>query len=152
MHKRSREDSICSSSTSVQSNVSPIATSNQPVKYLRVTPEAAPVKVMQCSLPPHDPISFSTYEEYDVHYAQVHTNRCSECRANFPTEHFLDLHISENHDPIRAALQAKGEKTVILTLTASYPLLRFNFPSSTAALFQTARRSALFLRSGVCIS
>ena len=125
MHKRSREDSI--SSASNQSTVSPIATSRQAAKYLRVTPESGPSEVMHCSLPPHDPISFSTYEEYDVHYVQAHTNRCSDCKANFPTEHFLDLHIRENHDPIRAALQAKGEKTVTVIIAASNPILTCHF-------------------------
>ena len=68
---------------------------------------------MKCSLAPHpETIVFNTFEEFEVHYAQIHTNRCSECRKNFPTEHFLGLHISENHDPLVAARRAKEEKTV----------------------------------------
>jgi hypothetical protein len=39
-------------------------------------------------------------------------NRCSECHKNFPDEHFLHLHIGENHDPINEAKRDKGEKTV----------------------------------------
>lgn len=68
--------------------------------------------VMKCSLPPHEPLSFTSFEDYDVHYQKTHMNRCSECHKNFPDEHFLGLHIAENHDPIRAARQDKGEKTV----------------------------------------
>lgn len=47
-----------------------------------------------------------------MHYQKVHAHRCSGCHKNFPDEHFLDLHIAENHDPIKAALRDKGEKTV----------------------------------------
>lgn len=67
---------------------------------------------MKCSLPPHnEAISFSTFEEFEVHYAKEHAYRCSECRKNFPTEHFLGLHIHENHDPLVEARRAKEEKT-----------------------------------------
>ncbi|KAK2801729.1 hypothetical protein FQN50_007644 [Emmonsiellopsis sp. PD_5] len=69
-------------------------------------------QVMRCSLPPHrEAVSFSSYEEYEVHYAQAHVNRCSECGKNFPTAHFLTLHIEELHDPLIQARRAKGEKT-----------------------------------------
>ena len=68
---------------------------------------------MQCSLPPHrGPLSFTSYEDYEVHYLQAHVNRCSQCGRNFPTGHFLNLHIEENHDPLVAALKERGEKTV----------------------------------------
>jgi hypothetical protein len=39
-------------------------------------------------------------------------NRCSECSKNFPTGHLLNLHIEENHDPLAAAMRARGDKTV----------------------------------------
>jgi hypothetical protein len=67
---------------------------------------------MKCLLPPHDPLGFASYEEYDVHYQKMHTNRCSECQKNFPDEHILHLHISENHDPFVAARRERGEQTV----------------------------------------
>ena len=71
---------------------------------------------MKCSLPPHDEaISFSTFEEFEVHYAKEHAYRCSDCRKNFPTEHFLGLHIHENHDPLVESRRAKEEKTVRLS-------------------------------------
>ena len=67
---------------------------------------------MQCSLPPHVGfIQFYSFEEFEVHYAKFHTHRCSECQHNFPSDHFLSLHISENHDPLNEAKRAKGEKT-----------------------------------------
>lgn len=74
-------------------------------------------EVMKCSLPPHkEVLSFTTYEDYEVHYAQAHVNRCSECYKNFPTDKFLALHIEENHDPLIEARRARGEKTVIALL------------------------------------
>lgn len=66
---------------------------------------------MRCSLPPHKPLSFSTYEDYETHYQKDHTNRCIECGKNLPTGHFLELHIAENHDPIVASKRDAGEKT-----------------------------------------
>ncbi|KAJ9653788.1 hypothetical protein H2198_007077 [Neophaeococcomyces mojaviensis] len=66
---------------------------------------------MQCLLPPHQPLSFTSTEEFDVHYAKEHTNRCTSCGKNFPSAHYLALHIDENHNPVREALAAKGEKT-----------------------------------------
>jgi hypothetical protein len=68
--------------------------------------------VMRCSLPPHkDAVEFQSHEDYEVHYLKEHTNRCSSCGRNFPTAHFLGLHIEENHNALRETLEAKGEKT-----------------------------------------
>ncbi|KAJ9481446.1 hypothetical protein VN97_g12030 [Penicillium thymicola] len=69
-------------------------------------------EVMHCSLPPHrETLSFTSYEDYEVHYLQSHVNRCSECSKNFPTGHLLNIHIEENHDPLAAARRARGDKT-----------------------------------------
>ncbi|KAI9040235.1 uncharacterized protein KD926_008436 [Aspergillus affinis] len=69
--------------------------------------------VMHCSLPPHrGALSFSSYEEYEVHYMQTHVNRCAECGKSFPTGHFLSLHIEENHDPLIATKRERGDKTM----------------------------------------
>ncbi|KAL8736975.1 MAG: hypothetical protein Q9181_002143 [Wetmoreana brouardii] len=82
-------------------------------KYLQVSNELEGSSIaMKCSLAPHsEAITFPSFEEFEVHYAQVHTNRCSECQKNFPTDHFLGLHISENHDPLVESRKARGEKT-----------------------------------------
>jgi hypothetical protein len=70
---------------------------------------------MFCSLPPHrQTVSFPSYEDYEIHYLKDHTNRCTQCRKNFPTEHFLNLHIEENHDSMISVLKERGEKTVSL--------------------------------------
>ncbi|KAK0673885.1 hypothetical protein QBC41DRAFT_310826 [Cercophora samala] len=67
---------------------------------------------MHCSLPPHkEPLPFSSYEEYESHYRNEHTNRCLECRKNFPSAHLLSLHISENHDAFIQVKRDKGERT-----------------------------------------
>lgn len=68
---------------------------------------------MKCSLPGHkEPLAFKSYAEYEAHYTKTHTNRCSECRKNFPSEYFLNLHIEECHDAFAAVLREKGEHTV----------------------------------------
>ena len=81
-------------------------------KYASIEPtETESSNKMRCSLPPHKPLRFNTYAEYESHYQQAHTNRCTECKHNFPTGHFLELHIAENHDPIVASKREAGEKT-----------------------------------------
>lgn len=68
---------------------------------------------MRCSLPGHkEPLTFASYAEYEAHYTKTHTNRCSECRKNFPSEHMVNLHIEECHDAFAAVLREKGEHTV----------------------------------------
>jgi len=67
---------------------------------------------MRCSLPPHrDTLCFASFEDYEIHYKKDHTNRCLECRKNFPTEHFLNLHIEENHDALVSVKKERGDRT-----------------------------------------
>jgi hypothetical protein len=91
--------------------------------------------VMKCSLPPHEPLTFASIEEHDVHYQKTHVNRCSECQKNFPDEHFLHLHIAEYHDPINAAKRDKGERTVGHVSLHSSP--GASFPKRVAPSFHT---------------
>jgi hypothetical protein len=131
MVKRSRQDSFSSSSPSdhpppstaevstpeVLSSSPPNSISAHPPKYTLLdesnTSIGVNIEVMRCSLPPHkDVYTFPSYEDYEVHYTQFHVNRCSECRKNFPTPHFLQLHIEENHDPLNEARKARGDKIV----------------------------------------
>jgi hypothetical protein len=131
MVKRSREASVSSSTgaeslhtqtlpqSSSEGPATP-ASSDEPLhstKYTHLDEESAPPEaqvVMQCLLPPHSPVSFSSYRDYDVHYQKHHVNRCLECHKNFPSEHYLSLHIAENHDPLSEARRSRGEKTVRL--------------------------------------
>ncbi|KIW26670.1 uncharacterized protein PV07_06485 [Cladophialophora immunda] len=114
MVKRSRESSTLSSSSDTASSVAEESQSPRPAKLSAVaTVDALPARpVMQCSLPPHrETLDFASIEDFEVHYAKDHSNRCTSCGKNFPTAHFLALHIDENHNAFREAMQAKGEKT-----------------------------------------
>ncbi|OJJ68694.1 hypothetical protein ASPBRDRAFT_209910 [Aspergillus brasiliensis CBS 101740] len=112
MSKRSRSTSP-SSSPSPSPSPLPVEVCPNP-KIPSLDPTAIPPnqEVMHCSLPPHrETISFTSYEDYEVHYRQAHVNRCSQCGKNFPTERFLNLHIEENHDALVATRRERGEKT-----------------------------------------
>ncbi|OAP56646.1 hypothetical protein AYL99_08758 [Fonsecaea erecta] len=114
MVKRSRESSILSSSSDTANSAAEEPQSPRPAKLSVVATVAdLPAKpVMQCTLPPHrETLDFASIEDFEVHYAKDHSNRCTSCGKNFPTVHFLALHIDENHNTFREALQAKGEKT-----------------------------------------
>ncbi|KZF22542.1 hypothetical protein L228DRAFT_267938 [Xylona heveae TC161] len=120
MAKRSREDSWSSSSdiesaVTTPSAIGSGASEGGPAKYTLLdngNDSREEKVVMRCSLPPHrEALPFVSYEEFEIHYAKFHANRCVECRKNFPSEHFLGLHISENHDPLNEARKARGEKT-----------------------------------------
>ncbi|KXX80472.1 hypothetical protein MMYC01_202461 [Madurella mycetomatis] len=67
---------------------------------------------MRCSLPPHkESLVFSSYGEYETHYKNQHTNRCAQCRKNFPSAHLLGLHIEETHDAFVLVKRERGERT-----------------------------------------
>lgn len=115
MGKRSRGSSL---SVDDDSRSDDTAESLRPPKLSAVvsmndsSSTSAATSAIQCSLVPHrDPVSFSSVQEFELHYAKEHTNRCSACGKNFPTSHLLTLHTDEHHNTFREALQAKGEKT-----------------------------------------
>ncbi|KAJ5947713.1 Zinc finger C2H2 [Penicillium verhagenii] len=118
MSKRSRSPSPTlpdpgpqpQSPTYTENTENPTSSVSERAKIAR---DSIPVsEVMHCALPPHrEALSFASYEDYEVHYIQAHVNRCSQCSKNFPTSHFLNLHIEENHDPLAAARKARGDKT-----------------------------------------
>lgn len=111
MAKRLRTDSLSPPDEGIAAADTVEPATHTP-KYASLEPEEKhSASTMRCLLPPHKPLSFPTYDAYDTHYQQDHTNRCSECKKNFPTAHFLNLHLAENHDPIVAARREKGEKT-----------------------------------------
>jgi len=47
--------------------------------------------------------TFSSLLEFEMHYNSRHRFRCSQCRKQLPSAHFLDLHLSETHDSFFAA-------------------------------------------------
>ncbi len=120
MSKRSRDASFSPASdesppSAIQDECDALA-GNAPPKRFSLTDSdasaAIPARVMQCTLAPHrETVCFDTQEEYEVHYNKEHTNRCATCSKNFPTCRFLELHIEENHNALREALAARGERT-----------------------------------------
>lgn len=113
LRSRSRSPSLDQDSTSVSSIA--VNTTTPPSERNKLIDSGTNIlpEVMHCSLPPHrETLSFTSYEDYEVHYLQSHVNRCSECSKNFPTGHLLNIHIEENHDPLAAARRARGDKTV----------------------------------------
>lgn len=130
MAKRSRSNSYLDEQISDPSQ-SPISdpvlsttTKVPPTKITIPSPEPSVEtqnqQIMRCSLPPHkDTITFSNYDDYESHYLKTHVNRCSECGKNFPTQHILNIHIEENHDPLILARRDRGEKTVSTKLPPS---------------------------------
>lgn len=107
MAKRLREDAVVSD----EEPPPPEDMAHTP-KYTELeTQEDDNRKKFYCLLPPHNPLTFPSYTGFESHYNQTHANRCRECHKNFPSSHFLDLHLTENHDPIVATKRDKGEKT-----------------------------------------
>lgn len=113
----SPEDSTISGPSYKPEDAEEQASSSKIAQLDSLSGQARPAAQMHCSLPPHrETLSFASYEEYEVHYNQAHVNRCLECRKNFPTGHFLNLHIEENHDALVSVRRERGEKTVSVSL------------------------------------
>lgn len=112
MSKRSREVSFSPSGSDSEADEEVESVSRLKFNALAPTEEHGTCPMMHCSLPPHrQALDFSSIEEFETHYAKEHSNRCSACDKNFPSAHFLSLHIDEKHNPLRAELESKGEKT-----------------------------------------
>ena len=91
------------------------ATSPPASKIIELDPSAlvGTTVEMRCALPPHsESLVFATYDEYEAHYFKTHTNRCIECRKNFPSAHLLSVHIEEMHDSFVLVKRERGERTV----------------------------------------
>ncbi|TIA26834.1 hypothetical protein D6C81_00398 [Aureobasidium pullulans] len=113
MSKRLRTDSdseeyhISSTNHPVTQNLQP------PGKYAQLDPHSHSTasQTITCGLPPHEVVNFTTYGDYEIHYLKSHVNRCLACGKNFPSSHFLSLHITEHHDPLNSIKRDRGEKT-----------------------------------------
>ncbi|QIW96154.1 hypothetical protein AMS68_001672 [Peltaster fructicola] len=105
--KRGRISSLASDTAALSIHNS----SESAAKYAAYERSTQPNPIIWCSLPPHEPQSFSSTTLYETHYHSEHSYRCSECHKNFPSAYFLDLHITELHDPICAARKDAGLKT-----------------------------------------
>lgn len=80
--------------------------------HLTLGPDDERNSTIHCFLPAHSPLSFPSYSSYEQHYTKWHLHRCTDCDKNFPTNHFLNLHIAENHDPVRDVLSSRGDTSV----------------------------------------
>ncbi|GJJ12116.1 hypothetical protein Clacol_006357 [Clathrus columnatus] len=118
--KRSRSTSLSSSNSSSSSSHS----SSPAPKYARL-PGVAPeldslYSSLICTLPPtcslpNHSTRFDSSQQAEDHYRKYHTYVCEypKCRCVFPDARFLELHISECHDPIAALKRERKEKTFV---------------------------------------
>ncbi|OAV98281.1 hypothetical protein PTTG_00328 [Puccinia triticina 1-1 BBBD Race 1] len=92
------------------------STSTYPaIKSIKQSDLSAPSICYTCNLPPtcnppnHKPPRFENPSELESHHRTHHAFTCSStgCNRIFPSQHFLDLHLNEVHDPI---LQVQREK------------------------------------------
>jgi hypothetical protein len=91
MPKRSRNNTPSFYDDDIQDHVP------DPAKAARLDPAGTVEPAILCSAKPLcQARPFVSYQEYEDHYAQQHTNRCLECHNNFPSERFLNIHITEN--------------------------------------------------------
>ncbi|QDS77581.1 hypothetical protein FKW77_001613 [Venturia effusa] len=125
MSKRARSQSVSSSpdvdmdSDNSSEALTPSASTpsactdpDHPVKYAHYDgPASVQATVIRCALPPHKPIKFLRYDAYEIHYQKFHSNRCLDCNRNFPSEHYLSLHIADNHNPLHDILRERGDAT-----------------------------------------
>ncbi|XP_071806400.1 zinc finger protein 511-like [Asterias amurensis] len=44
--------------------------------------------------------TFTTVASFEIHYNGSHRNICRYCRRSYPSNHLLDIHISESHDSL----------------------------------------------------
>lgn len=80
-------------------------------KYVCVEPETIS-STLSCNIAPCRHRSFVSAQEYESHYNSVHRHVCLECQAIFPSNHFLELHLAEAHDPIRRIRMERGESVL----------------------------------------
>ena len=62
-----------------------------------------------CREPPcrRNPPRFTDLASYELHHKQFHSMVCLECKAQFPTDKILSLHLEERHDPFVEVQRAK---------------------------------------------
>mmetsp|Transcript_24554 Transcript_24554/g.36026 ORF Transcript_24554/g.36026 Transcript_24554/m.36026 type:complete len:383 (+) Transcript_24554:35-1183(+) len=90
--------------------------------------------VYRCSMPGCE-ATFDTLSACDKHYQESHVFECSECKAVFPNNHLLDLHLQETHDSYFATALERSK--------ASYQCL----VSSCHEVFRTDNERCMHLRS-----
>lgn len=66
-------------------------------------------RIIECPFLPCNNKVFATYLEYEHHIITHHNYECLECQCIFPNSTLLNIHIDENHNPIAAIKQQRGE-------------------------------------------
>ncbi|KAF6761732.1 hypothetical protein DFP72DRAFT_842588 [Ephemerocybe angulata] len=106
-------------------------------KASRISPPAeegeeasAATHPLLCTLPPtcnHKPTPLANTKELESHYATYHAHVCEQqgCGCVFPDARLLELHQTENHDPLAAMRKERGDKIFACHL-ASCPKLFAN--------------------------
>lgn len=56
---------------------------------------------------------FKDVASYQAHYNSLHRFICSECKKSLPTNHLLDLHLTEQHDSFFAARVNRGDSVFV---------------------------------------
>lgn len=75
-----------------------------PIELSSASSKTIYCNVLNCNL------VFDNAASYTTHYNSMHRFICQECRKTLPTEHLLDLHISEKHDSYFLARIERGER------------------------------------------
>lgn len=101
--------------------------------------ERAKPAAMACLLH-RERMDFPTHDAYEAHYTKEHLNRCIECRRNFPSPLYLNLHGDEWHDPFVAVKRDKGEHTVGSSVKIAILLLVQ--PANTASMHASWRAAS----------
>ncbi|KAA1066100.1 hypothetical protein PGT21_021372 [Puccinia graminis f. sp. tritici] len=93
---------------------------DQFIKSTKQSDLSAPTISYTCNLPPtcnppnHKPPRFDNPSELESHHRTHHAFTCSsaDCNRIFPSQHFLDLHLNEVHNPI-LQVQRENHQTKI---------------------------------------
>jgi len=72
--------------------------------------------------------TFRSVAAFQRHYQQWHRHTCIQCKKAFPTDHLLELHIEESHDPFFEIQESKK------------PMYRCYLPSCAQRFMTAAER------------
>ncbi|CAG8469486.1 6004_t:CDS:2 [Paraglomus occultum] len=75
-----------------------------------ITGFTSPVVCTQQPWCKRNPLYFPTAAAYESHYNASHRHVCSECKAVFPKQRFLELHLNEIHSTLVQLRRERGEK------------------------------------------
>lgn len=74
------------------------------------TNDAISTQGIYCNYYPCTQLVFTNYQEYEHHVVSTHEFVCQSCQKKFPDNHFLLLHIDENHNPLLLIKRDRGDR------------------------------------------